>query len=165
MSVQEMATGTGNSAEQEPRRVVEAEFKLPRMEKITLPHVDTRPLRHAAEETLLVGIGAGVLLARGLGKAVAAAREAGRGATEHPGPVTRTLLNLVRGAQPPATGAIVRHVPVLPIADYDALSDVEIGLRLPDLDQAELQLLRDYEAAHAARAAILGAIDARLAAE
>jgi hypothetical protein len=135
------------------------------MEKITLPHVDTRPLRHAAEETLLVGIGAGVLLARGPGQG-RGGRSRGRprrhraSRPRHPHPAQPGAR-----AQPPATGAIVRHVPVLPIADYDALSDVEIGLRLPDLDQAELQLLRDYEAAHAARAAILGAIDARLAAE
>ncbi len=75
MSVQEMASGTGRAAEQEPRRIVEAEFKLPRMEKVTLPRVDTAPLRAAAEETLLVSIGVGVLLARGIGKAIQAARD------------------------------------------------------------------------------------------
>ncbi len=165
MSVQEMASGTGRAAEQEPRRIVEAEFKLPRMEKVTLPRVDTAPLRAAAEETLLVSIGVGVLLARGIGKAIQAAREAGRGAAEHPGPVTRTLLGLVRGDNPPPAGAIVRHVPMLPVADYDRLGVEEIAVRLPDLAADDLAVLRDYEAAHEARPAVLQAIDARLAAE
>ena len=47
-------------------RVVEWEIKMPSLGKVKTPELDLEPARRAAEKVLLVGIGAGVLVARGI---------------------------------------------------------------------------------------------------
>jgi hypothetical protein len=149
------------------RRVVEAELKLPKLEEIRLPkiQVNLEPARAMAEQVVLTGLGAGVLLARGVMAAIKAANAAGVEAAQHPGPLTRVLLGWVRPAdKTPAEGQAIKiRVPVMPIAHYDALSAEDILERLADLAPEQLQVVRDYEAQHAARPAILEAIAARLA--
>lgn len=148
------------------RRVVEAEIKLPKLEELKLPkiRVNLEPARAVAEQVVLIGLGAGVLLARGVMAAVKAANAAGVEAAQNPGPLTRVLLGWVRPAEKaPTAGGIRIKVPVMPIAHYDNLSAEEIVERLADLSPEQLQVVRDYEAQHAARPAILEAIAARLA--
>jgi len=170
MSAQEFATEHAET--QIPaRRVVEAEIKIPRLEELTLPKVDLEPVRAVAEQVLLISIGVGVLLVRSLVRVVKTANEAGIEAARNPGPVTRALLSLVRtGAatsssvgSPAATEVRVK-VPILPVDHYDALSSVEIVERLPGLPIEQVRLVREYELDHQGRAAVLEAIDHRLAA-
>jgi len=78
------------------RRTVEAEFRLPKLDEIHLPEMNLEPIRAVAEQVLLTGIGAGVLAARGLTKAIRAARQAGAEAAQRPGSIAETLLGLVR---------------------------------------------------------------------
>jgi len=162
MSTNELAMDQGNAAPRE-RRVVEAEIKLPRLEELNLPKINVEPVRSAAEQALLTGIGLGVLAARGIRAAVRAAHSAGVEAARDPGPLTRALLGLVRrpeeGAQ---AGAIRRQVPVLPIDNYDALDADEVQIRLPDLTNEQLRILRAYEENHRARPEVLETIDRRL---
>ncbi len=144
-------------------RVVEWEMQMPSLGKVKTPELDLEPARRAAERVLLVGIGAGVLVARGIVSAVNAAAQAGSEAAEHPGPVTRALLGLVRprDKQAPTAEARIR-VPVVPIEGYDGLTAEEALARLDALTADQLHTLREYEAATQARPAVLAAIDRRL---
>jgi hypothetical protein len=159
MSTQDLGM---NAPHERPKReeIVEFEFQFPEMAHIETPRVDLEPARQVLEKALLVGIGAGVLLARGVASAVQSAARAGQEAAEHPGPVTQALLSLVgRGpAKDTSVQARVR-VPVLPIDGYEGLSEDEILQRLPTLSVDELQRVREYEARHQARQGLLDAID------
>jgi hypothetical protein len=150
-----------------PPRVVEAEIKLPRIEDIKLPHVNLAPVRTIAEQVLLTGLGAGVLLARGLVYVVKAANAAGVEAAKQPGPIVKPLLDLVRPREsvvPGATSAEIRvSVPVLPLDNYDGRSADEILGQLEGLSSDQLRVLREYELGHQARGEVLSAIDRRLA--
>jgi len=164
MSTPELATelprGGGS-----PKRVVEAEFRLPKIEEIQLPEIDLEPILTAAERVLLTSIGIGVLVVRGLTSAVKAAHQAGLEAAQEPGSVTNTLLGLIHRPEKasPATHEETRvKVPVLPIDDYDHLTVDHILERLADLSAEELRLLRAYEGDHQARDQVLEAIEQRL---
>lgn len=164
MSTNELPMDQGHAAPRE-RRVVEAEIKMPRLEDLHLPamKVNVEPMRSAAEQVLLTGIGLGVLAARGVRAAVRAAYAAGSEAARDPGPVTKALLDLVR--RPEAgeeAGPIRRQVPVLPIDNYDALDADAVQVRLPDLTGEQLRIVRAYEENHRARPEVLQAIDRRL---
>ncbi|MHB0857998.1 MAG: hypothetical protein ACYC5M_10565 [Anaerolineae bacterium] len=164
MDTHELTMNGGPQAR--PRRVTEAELRLPRREEIRLPHVNLEPARSVAEQVLLTGIGATVLLARGVAKAVRTANEAGSKAAEQPGPVTKALLSLVRGqgesATPPVAGPAV-SVPIMPIDNYQARPVTEILARLPELSDEQLRTVRTYEMDHLARTEVLEAINSRLA--
>ncbi|MHB1295704.1 MAG: hypothetical protein ACYC4R_11995 [Anaerolineae bacterium] len=138
---------------------------MPRREEIKLPQVNLEPARVVAEQVLLTGIGATVLLARGIVHVVRAANQAGAQAAEQPGPVTKALLSLVRPhsehTEAPATGPAV-SVPVMPIDNYQARSAEEVISRLPALSDEQLRMVRAYEADHMARTEVLEAIDSRL---
>jgi hypothetical protein len=54
-------------------------------------------------------------------------------------------------------------VPESPVADYDDLEAEEVISLLGSLESTDLATLRDYEAEHAGRASVLGAIDSVLA--
>ncbi len=159
----ERPTGAAEPRRDASGRVIEWEFRMPRAE-IKAPEVDLEPARRVAEKVLLVGIGATVLLARGISSAVKSAASAGAEAAEHPGPVTRTLLDLVRPRPQKAAPARETRVkvPVVPIEGYDALTGEEAIARLEALSADELRTLRDYEAATQARDEVLQAIDQRL---
>ncbi len=123
MSTRELATeqpkSTGSS-----RRVVEAEIRLPKLDDLRLPEIDLEPVRTAAEQVLLTGIGVGVLVARGLANAIKAAHRAGAEAAQDPGPVTRALLSLVRKPEKgePTKAAEARvKVPGVTVDNYDRL--------------------------------------------
>lgn len=162
MSTEELAMDQGRTAPRE-RRVVEAEIKLPRIENIKMPKVNTEPMRSTAEQVLLTGIGLGVLAARGIRAAVRAAHAAGQEAARDPGPVTKALLDLVkRPTEGTGAGPITRQVPVLPIDNYDALDADQVKVRLPDLTDEQLRVVRTYEEGHQARPDVLEAIDRRL---
>ncbi len=162
MSTDELAMDQGNVAPRE-RRIVEAEIKMPRLEDIKMPKVDMEPVRSTAEQVLLTGIGLGVLAARGIKAAVHAAHTAGQEAARDPGPVTKALLDLVqRPERAEQAGPIRRQVPVLPIDNYDALDADEVRVRLPDLANEQLRIVRAYEENHRARSEVLEAIDRRL---
>ncbi len=147
----------------EQERVVEMEIRLPRREDFKLPKIDAEPLRDAAEQAVLTGLGMTVLASRAVVKALRAANEAGAEAAENPGPLTRALLRAVGHAEPANEPKPLRSVRVLPIADYASLSTAEIIARLSELDREQLQVLRNYEAEHADRSSVLEAIDAQLA--
>jgi uncharacterized protein (DUF433 family) len=155
---------TANSpSSSECKRVVEAEIKLPTWEDLDMPKVDLEPARRLAEDILLTGLGAMVLVGRGVGNAVRAANQAGAEAAEHPGPLADVLLKLVRKPGATSTGEGIRvQVPILPINNYDARSPEEILAHLPKLSEDQLRVLRDYEMARARRTTILKAIDRQL---
>lgn len=145
-------------------RVVELEIKPINWKQVIFPKAPRERLRKMTEDTLLTGIGMGVLLRRGIRQAVDAAYQAGSEEAEHPGPVMETLLALVRKPEdkPAEAEHIIRHVPVLPIADYDNLSETEIIAKLDSLDSSQLNVVRRYESTHQNRPAILAVIEARL---
>jgi hypothetical protein len=151
-------------SKQGPQRVVEAEFRLPRLEEIELPKVDWEPVRKATEQVLLTGIGIGMLVARGIGAAIKTAYQAGEEAAERPGTVAHTVATSLR-RRPKGGGpqrGIKRQVPVLPIDNYDSLSVEAIVGRLGTLSPDKLWVLREYELTHANRAEVLRAIDEHL---
>jgi uncharacterized protein (DUF433 family) len=161
MSCSEIAANSHSSSENE--RVVEAEIRLPAWEDLDMPKVDLEPARHMVEDILLTGLGAMVLVGRGVSKAVRAANQAGAEAAEHPGPLTDALLKLVRKPGARSTGEGIRvQVPVLPIDHYDERSPEEILAQLTELSEDQLRVLREYEIAHAKRTTILKAIDRQL---
>ena len=65
---------------------------------------------------------------------------------------------VAEGAAPSGDG----FEPVFPIEDYDQLMVEEVSGLLSELDRTELQTVRDYEAAHQNRAALLREIDDHL---
>lgn len=147
------------------RRVVEAEIHMPKLDEIKLPKVDLKPLRHVAEQVLVTGLGAGVLLARGISHLVSEANRAGAEAARDPGPVVGTVLAWIRGSAAESSGDadLSLRVPVLPIDDYDALTPPEIADALRSLSRQELETLEQYEQTHQGRATVLTAIANRLA--
>jgi hypothetical protein len=162
MSVQEFAV---EHLEQEPRRVVEAEIRLPRLSDLKLPQVNLKPAQHVAEQMLLTGLGAGVLLVRGVVNMIKAANQAGAEEAKHPGPVTQAVLKLVRPvAQPASATAVARvKVPVLPVDRYDERSEEDVLAEVVLLDAAQARMVREYELCHQARANVLAALDQHLA--
>ncbi|MFH1084143.1 MAG: hypothetical protein V1772_00065, partial [Chloroflexota bacterium] len=91
-----------------PRRVVEAEIKMPQFDKVRLPDVDLAPVRTAAEQVLITGLGVGILVARGVAAAVRAAHKAGAEAADEPGSFSQAVVGLVRGAPRGAPAATTR---------------------------------------------------------
>ncbi len=150
--------------EASPRRVVEAEIRMPRLSEIKVPEMDLEPVRHAAEQVLLTGIGVGVLLARSIASAVKAANEAGAEAARDPGPITKALLSMVSSGRGVADQQVRVQVPVLPIDDYQNLAVEQILERLPRLTAEQLHVVRQYEVGNKARAEIIAAIDRQLVA-
>ena len=146
------------------RRVVEAEIRFPKLEEMAWPKVDLEPVKSAAESVLLTSLGIGVLVVRGVIKAVEAAHKAGAEAVENPGPVLKDILSAVRRqpTSPEAPSASVK-VPVLPVNGYDQLTEEEVPGVLIALTSAQLETLREYEASHANRQGVLEAIERRLA--
>lgn len=142
-----------------PHRVVEWELKRP---EVHLPEVDLEPGRRIAEDVLLTGIGMAVLGGRALAKAIRAANAAGAEAAEHPGPVTKALLRLVRPETKEPTGG-PEVIAMLPLADYDSLAVDELLARLPELLPHEIETLLAYERNHQNRAAVVAAMTERLA--
>lgn len=147
-------------AMERPRRVVEASFRLPHVEDITLPKVDWEPVKELGREVLLTTVGVGVLAARGLASAVKAAYQAGLAEASRP---DSWLRSVVATPDSDLTSEAASSVPVLPIADYDRLTTDEIVARLDGLAPEQLALLRRYEAAGQNRATVLSAIARRLA--
>jgi hypothetical protein len=160
-----MTTGEFGAGAVESKRVVEAEIRLPHLDKIVWPKVNLRPLGTAAGDVLLTGIGVGVLVVRGLVRATQEAHRAGREWAGEAGPSAHGLLDWLKGAPPVAdTTTEQRHqVPVLPIGDYDQLTPAEIAAALATLDRQELGILHQYEREHQARQSVLNAIENRLA--
>ncbi len=142
-------------------RVTEFELRLPRREELRLPSAE--PLRRVAKDVVLTGIGFSVLAGRAVMNTLQAAHNAGQEAAEHPGSLTRALVDLVSPKPVQTKPPLSRNVPVLPIADYGNLSAEEILTRLEGLTQEQLRVLREYEEAHEKRAEVLEALDARLA--
>ena len=148
------------------REIKMPEVKMPDLKEVKAPEVNLEPVRRAAEKVLLIGIGAAVLVGRGVVSLVESAARAGEEAAEHPGPVTRRILGVVRPESAPAAPEVQPRVrvPMVPIAGYDVLSTEEIEARLDALSQEQLRSLRDYEARTKNREAVLGAIDRRMSA-
>ncbi|MGI6367689.1 MAG: hypothetical protein ACOX2L_04900 [Anaerolineae bacterium] len=144
------------------QRVVEFELRRPTREDLQLPKVDLEPVRQAIEDVALTSIGLAIIGARSLVRTWQAARQAGREAAADPGPITRAVLDLVHYQRPSAETLSRGNIPVLPIADYDALSAEQLIARLTTLTRGELGAVRDYELEHARRTAVLKAIDGLL---
>ena len=167
MSAQEAFADSAASNGTGQRRVVEAEIRIPSIEEMDWPKVDLGPVKSAATDVLLTSLGVGVLLVRGVIKAVEAAHKAGAEAVEHPGPVLDDILSAVRrpptsdGAEP-ATSV---KVPILPVDGYDQLVEDQIPGHLAALTAEQLEILRDYETGHANRESVLEAIERRLVAK
>jgi len=153
----------GSAEKAAPKRVVEFELRLPRPEEIKLPKVDWEPWRKVAEEAIITGLGVGILVARGIKRAVEVAHEAGTQAAERPGTLPHTVVQWMRPRQS-APAAPSGKIRILPIEDYDTLSVTEIIERLPSLSAEQLRTVRAYEEEHAGRLAILKAIEGLLAA-
>lgn len=153
-----------NTTPGKPGRVTEFELRLPRRKEIALPKVEAEPLRRAAEDVVLTGIGLTVLAGRAVARTLREARSAGEEAAEHPGPVTRALVGLVGKKSSTSQAPLTHNIPVLPIAGYNALTADEIVTRLEGLSEEQLGIVRAYEETHEKRAEVLQAIDARLGA-
>lgn len=100
----------GTAEKAAPKRVVEFELHLPRPEEIKLPKVDWEPWRKAAEEALITGLGVGILVARGIKRAVEVAHETGAQAAERPGTLPYALVQWMRprraaGPTPPGANS------------------------------------------------------------
>ena len=146
----------------EPDRIVEFEFRMPRRQDLNLPKLDVEPVRQMAEQVILTGLGLSVLASRAVAKAIQEASKAGAEAAEQPGPVTRTLLNLVGSREHKDNTDASGSIRVLPISDYASLDSTEIISRLPELNRDQLESLRDYEMDHQRRKMVLEAIDGQL---
>jgi len=164
MSSQEFA-GTAPRAEAQ-ERVVEYELKMPKLEDIKLPEVDLKPAADVAKKVLLVGLGAGVLLVRGVVKVVQAAAEAGADEIEHPGPVTQAVMRVVKRPEE-STEADTKplRVPVLAIDGYDTLESKEVIARLAGLSAEQLNVIRQHEITTKNREEIIAALDELLGLE
>lgn len=163
MTTQELSGHQGSAGP--AKRVTEFEMRLPKLDQIRLPRVNWEPVRYATEQVLLTGLGAGVLVARGVAAAVRAANQAGMLAARDPGPVTKAILSIVRKpqAQGSRPGSEIRvRVPVLPIENYDDRSVPEIIQRLATLSAEQLRVVLEYERGHQARPTLLSAVDALL---
>lgn len=146
------------------RRVTELEIKLP---ELKLPQVNWEPVRNAAEQVLLTGIGVGVLAARGMIHIVKTAHAAGVEAAKQPGPA-KSLLEWIRPAEKTAMVSkadLRRVVPVLPLDNYDQRDVADILSQLPQLSADQVRILRAYEIEHQARPELIEAMNQRLAAE
>ena len=157
----------------EAGRVIELEVKLPNLREVKMPDLkdvkapefNLEPARRAAEKARLIGVGATVLLARGVASLVENAARAGEEAAERPGSITQRIVRAMRSEGPAAPDVQPRmRVPVVPIAGYDVLSAEEIEGRLDVLSAEQLRTLREYEARNKNREAVLTAIDRRLSA-
>jgi hypothetical protein len=152
-------TMTMPGAGDEAQRVVEYELRRPHREDIKLPEVDLEPFRKALEEVVLTSIGLAIVTARSLTRTIEAAQRAGAEAADNPGPITRAVLDIL-GRKTPADRASSRtSIPVLPVADYDALESDQVISRLAGLDKVQLEAIRAYELEHERRTAVLKAID------
>ena len=144
----------------ETGRVVEFELRMPSKEDLQVTRERVEPLRRAAEDVVLTGIGLSVLASRALLRTIRNAHQAGEEAAERPGPVTRALVGLVgRPSKQEGVESRPGSIPVLPIANYGALEVNEITPRLPGLTREQLIVVRDYELAHQKRTRLLEAID------
>ncbi len=149
-----------NTEPAETRRVVEFELRMPNKEDLQVTRAKVEPLRRAAEDVVLTGIGLSVLASRALLKTIRNAHRAGEEAAEHPGPVTRALVGLVGRPDQPATGEPrPGNIPIVPIANYDSLDSDDIITQLPGLTREQLIVVRDYELAQEGRQRLLEAID------
>ncbi len=144
---------------EQPRRVVEASFRLPKAEEITFPKVDLEPVAEIGRELLLTTVGIGVLAAQGLAAAARAAYQAGLDEASKP---DSWLHSILKAATDAPAAQQEQGVPVLPIADYDRLDEQEVVARLDGLTRDELDLVRRYEAANLDRVIVLDAIARRL---
>jgi len=152
--------------DQEKKRVVEAEIKLPKLEDLSLPHVNLEPVRSIAEDVLVTTLGIGVLVTRGVISAVKAAHDAGVEAAQEPDSWVNRLVTRLKPKEdePELTVQPSARVPMLPIDDYDELAADEIDARIEALDVAQLGVLRAYEVEHQNRADVIATLDSRLGA-
>jgi len=150
MTTQEFATETA------PRRVVEAEFRLPRFSEI-----DLQPAKKVAGEVLLTGLGLGVLLTRAVIKGVRNAHDAGREWADSDAKAGQAITQWMDGDEDAPDTSASHAVPVLPIAEYDQLAPTQIAAALATLDRGAIETVRAYEAEHSNRQTVLAAIDNR----
>ena len=124
--------------------------------------IDLEPLRQVAEEFVLTGYGATIMVYERLSALAKEARETGEAHRDDAGPLARFLLDLV-SKRPEVEPSVKVKVPVLPITDYDSLTVPQVKAQLAGLTDEQLRVVRDYEAAHKNRQGVLRAIDQRLA--
>ena len=142
------------------RRVVEFEFSPSQIKELYYKAQSRlEPLRDVAEQILLTSIGAGVLLGRGINRALKTAHQAGQEAAQRPGPITKAFLRLVRTPQTYSTTEIRVCPPKLPLDRYDELTASEITEALAGLSREQLLIIREYELGHKNRVTVLRAIE------
>ena len=162
MTIQEFSLD--NELDQE-QRVVEAEIRFPKLSEIKKPDIDLEPIRNVAEQALITTLGLGVLAVRGLRKAVTAAYEAGQQAASDPDSMTHKVVDWMRKPEeevqsdPSPTRRI--SVSVLPISDYDSLTEPELLAQIATLDASQTEILIAYERDHRHREQVMAALQAR----
>lgn len=125
--------------------------------------VDWEPVRQLADDVIVTGYGASLMVYERLSELAQQAHEKGTGTREEAGPLAKFFLDMfappkkARKARPPT------KVPVLPIADYNSLTVSQVAERLAGLTEEQLKIVRQYEAEHKNRKGVLQAIDQRLA--
>jgi len=163
MTTQDFALDDELNKEQ---RVVEAEIRMPKLSEIKKPDIDLEPVKNVAEQALITTLGIGVLVARGLRKAVTAAYEAGQKAADDPDSLTHKVVEWMHQppTQPDADPSPTRRIsiPVLPISNYDGLPIAELVTRIETLDATQARTLLAYEQAHDNRETIVAALQARI---
>ncbi len=125
--------------------------------------VDWEPVRQLADDLMVTGYGASLMVYERLSELAQQAHEKGTVKRQEAGPLGKFFLDMfappkkAKKARPPT------KVPVLPIADYDRLTVSQVEDRLEGLTEEQLQLVRQYEVEHKNRQGVLQAIDQRLA--
>jgi hypothetical protein len=138
----------------------------PQAEKKARPkpiEVDWEPVRQLADDVMVVGYGASLLVYVRLSELAQQAHEKGTANREEAGPLAKFFLDMFAPPQKAKKIRPLTKVPVLPIADYDSLTVSQVEERLEGLSEEQLQIVRRYEVAHKNRRGVLQAIDQRLA--
>jgi len=125
--------------------------------------IDWEPVRQLADDIMVTGYGASLMVYERLSELARQAHEKGRANRQEAGPLAKFFLDMFA---PPKKAKKARpsiKVPVLPIADYDNLTVSQVEERLEGLTEEQLKIVRQYEVEHKNRRGVLQAIDQRLA--
>jgi hypothetical protein len=125
--------------------------------------VDWEPVRQLADDVIVTGYGASLMMYERLSELAQQAHEKGTGNREEAGPLAKFFLDMFTLPKKARKARPSTKVPVLPIADYDSLTVSQVAERFEGLTEEQLKIVRQYEVEHKNRKGVLQAIDQRLA--
>ncbi len=125
--------------------------------------VDWEPVRQLADDIVVTGYGASLMVYEHLSELAQQAHEKGVTNRQEAGSLAKLFLDMFAPPQKAKKARPATRVPVLPIADYDSLTVSQVEERLEGLTEEQLKVVRQYEVAHKNRRGVLQALDQRLA--